>query len=47
MSTLDHTGPQLTSLLKGDWMGLYRWVTQVSTGRTDPDNKVGDSSHIN
>ncbi|XP_069001554.1 protein DENND6B isoform X3 [Embiotoca jacksoni] len=24
MSTLDHTGPQLTSLLKGDWMGLYR-----------------------
>lgn len=30
MSTLDHTGPQLTSVLKGDWMGLYRWVTQVS-----------------
>lgn len=26
MSTLDQTGPQLTSLLKGDWMGLYRWV---------------------
>uniref|UniRef100_A0A7N6A9Y1 UDENN domain-containing protein n=1 Tax=Anabas testudineus TaxID=64144 RepID=A0A7N6A9Y1_ANATE len=24
MSTLDHTGPQLTSMLKGDWMGLYR-----------------------
>uniref|UniRef100_A0A4W6DF36 DENN/MADD domain containing 6B n=1 Tax=Lates calcarifer TaxID=8187 RepID=A0A4W6DF36_LATCA len=24
MSTLDHTGPQLTSVLKGDWMGLYR-----------------------
>ncbi|XP_035003739.1 protein DENND6B isoform X2 [Hippoglossus stenolepis] len=24
MSTLDHTGPQLTSLLKGDWTGLYR-----------------------
>nr|XP_046235664.1 protein DENND6B isoform X1 [Scatophagus argus] len=24
MSTLDHTGPQLTSLLRGDWMGLYR-----------------------
>ncbi|XP_067347180.1 protein DENND6B isoform X3 [Channa argus] len=24
MSTLDLTGPQLTSVLKGDWMGLYR-----------------------
>ncbi|XP_075967395.1 protein DENND6B isoform X3 [Anarhichas minor] len=24
MSTLDHAGPQLTSVLKGDWMGLYR-----------------------
>ncbi|XP_028306138.1 protein DENND6B [Gouania willdenowi] len=24
LSTLDHTGPQLTSLLKGDWTGLYR-----------------------
>ncbi|XP_037616522.1 protein DENND6B isoform X2 [Sebastes umbrosus] len=24
ISTLDHTGPQLTSVLKGDWMGLYR-----------------------
>uniref|UniRef100_A0A3Q3J010 UDENN domain-containing protein n=1 Tax=Monopterus albus TaxID=43700 RepID=A0A3Q3J010_MONAL len=24
MSTLDHTGPQLTSVLKGDWIGLYR-----------------------
>ncbi|XP_076578862.1 protein DENND6B isoform X1 [Chaetodon auriga] len=24
MSTLDQTGPQLTSVLKGDWMGLYR-----------------------
>ncbi|KAF1372033.1 hypothetical protein PFLUV_G00260130 [Perca fluviatilis] len=24
MSTLDHTGPQLTSGLKGDWTGLYR-----------------------
>uniref|UniRef100_A0A671UCY6 DENN/MADD domain containing 6B n=1 Tax=Sparus aurata TaxID=8175 RepID=A0A671UCY6_SPAAU len=24
MTTLDHTGPQLTSGLKGDWMGLYR-----------------------
>uniref|UniRef100_A0A674MK52 DENN/MADD domain containing 6B n=1 Tax=Takifugu rubripes TaxID=31033 RepID=A0A674MK52_TAKRU len=24
MSTLDHGGPQLTSLLRGDWMGLYR-----------------------
>lgn len=24
MSTLDHSGPQLTSVLKGDWMGLYR-----------------------
>lgn len=33
MSTLDQTGPQLTSLLKGDWMGLYRWV-QVSHTHT-------------
>ncbi|XP_014857589.1 PREDICTED: protein DENND6B isoform X1 [Poecilia mexicana] len=24
ISTLDHTGPQLTSMLRGDWMGLYR-----------------------
>ncbi|XP_047245183.1 protein DENND6B isoform X2 [Girardinichthys multiradiatus] len=24
MSTLDHAGPQLTSMLRGDWMGLYR-----------------------
>ncbi|XP_067110533.1 protein DENND6B isoform X1 [Osmerus mordax] len=24
ISTLDHAGPQLTSVLKGDWMGLYR-----------------------
>uniref|UniRef100_A0A3Q0RC01 DENN/MADD domain containing 6B n=1 Tax=Amphilophus citrinellus TaxID=61819 RepID=A0A3Q0RC01_AMPCI len=24
LSTLDHTGPQLTSLLRGDWIGLYR-----------------------
>uniref|UniRef100_A0A3B4AAN9 UDENN domain-containing protein n=1 Tax=Periophthalmus magnuspinnatus TaxID=409849 RepID=A0A3B4AAN9_9GOBI len=24
MATLDHSGPQLTSMLKGDWMGLYR-----------------------
>ncbi|XP_038163896.1 protein DENND6B [Cyprinodon tularosa] len=24
LSTLDHTGPQLTSMLRGDWMGLYR-----------------------
>uniref|UniRef100_A0A672Z6C7 UDENN domain-containing protein n=1 Tax=Sphaeramia orbicularis TaxID=375764 RepID=A0A672Z6C7_9TELE len=24
MATLDHSGPQLTSVLKGDWMGLYR-----------------------
>ncbi|XP_017297652.1 protein DENND6B isoform X3 [Kryptolebias marmoratus] len=24
LSTLDHAGPQLTSLLRGDWMGLYR-----------------------
>ncbi|XP_023205561.1 protein DENND6B isoform X2 [Xiphophorus maculatus] len=23
ISTLDHTGPQLTSMLRGDWMGLY------------------------
>ncbi|XP_062850558.1 protein DENND6B [Trichomycterus rosablanca] len=24
MATLDHAGPQLTSVLKGDWMGLYK-----------------------
>lgn len=24
MKTLEHAGPQLTSVLKGDWMGLYR-----------------------
>lgn len=24
MGTLDHSGPQLTSMLKGDWVGLYR-----------------------
>lgn len=24
LATLDQTGPQLTSLLRGDWMGLYR-----------------------
>ncbi|KAJ3612579.1 hypothetical protein NHX12_020850 [Muraenolepis orangiensis] len=24
MSTLEHAGPHLTSMLKGDWMGLYR-----------------------
>lgn len=24
MSTLEHSGPQLTSVLKGDWIGLYR-----------------------
>ncbi|XP_039617464.1 protein DENND6B [Polypterus senegalus] len=24
MKTLEHSGPQLTSVLKGDWMGLYR-----------------------
>uniref|UniRef100_A0A1A7WXK4 DENN/MADD domain containing 6B n=1 Tax=Iconisemion striatum TaxID=60296 RepID=A0A1A7WXK4_9TELE len=24
LSTLDHAGPQLTSMLRGDWMGLYR-----------------------
>ncbi|XP_061108899.1 protein DENND6B isoform X3 [Conger conger] len=24
MGTLDHAGPQLTSVLKGDWIGLYR-----------------------
>ncbi|CAL9682608.1 unnamed protein product [Knipowitschia caucasica] len=24
IATLDHSGPQLTSMLKGDWIGLYR-----------------------
>ncbi|KAK1169125.1 protein DENND6B isoform X1 [Acipenser oxyrinchus oxyrinchus] len=24
MGTLEHSGPQLTSVLKGDWIGLYR-----------------------
>lgn len=29
LSTLDHAGPQLTSLLRGDWIGLYRWASRV------------------
>lgn len=42
MSTLDQTGPQLTSLLKGDWMGLYRWVghSGVSHTHTHLDDKL-------
>jgi len=24
--TLDTSGPQLTSCIKGDWFGLYRWL---------------------
>ncbi len=24
LNTLEHSGPQLTSGLKGDWVGLYR-----------------------
>lgn len=24
LSTLEHAGPQLTSPLRGDWVGLYR-----------------------
>lgn len=26
MKTLEKTGPQLTSRIKGDWIGLYRLV---------------------
>lgn len=26
MKTLEKAGPQLTSRLKGDWIGLYRWT---------------------
>lgn len=26
LRSLDHAGPQLTCILKGDWLGLYRWV---------------------
>lgn len=37
MSTLDHAGPQLTSLLKGDWMGLYRCVTPLPS---DPFSQI-------
>lgn len=27
MKTLEKAGPQLTSRLKGDWIGLYRYIT--------------------
>lgn len=26
LRSLECTGPQLTCVLKGDWLGLYRWV---------------------
>lgn len=26
LCSLEHAGPQLTCILKGDWLGLYRWV---------------------
>uniref|UniRef100_A0A7N9CK43 DENN domain containing 6B n=1 Tax=Macaca fascicularis TaxID=9541 RepID=A0A7N9CK43_MACFA len=26
LRSLEHAGPQLTCILKGDWLGLYRWV---------------------
>lgn len=26
LRSLERSGPQLTCLLKGDWLGLYRWV---------------------
>ncbi|XP_020946972.1 protein DENND6B isoform X4 [Sus scrofa] len=26
LRSLEHAGPQLTCVLKGDWLGLYRWV---------------------
>lgn len=25
---LEHAGPQLTCVLKGDWLGLYRWAAR-------------------
>jgi hypothetical protein len=25
LRSLEHAGPQLTCILKGDWLGLYRW----------------------
>lgn len=30
MKTLEKAGPQLTSRLKGDWIGLYRWSSYLS-----------------
>lgn len=30
MKTLEKAGPQLTSRLKGDWIGLYRWSPNLS-----------------
>lgn len=30
MKTLEKAGPQLTSRLKGDWIGLYRWSPHLS-----------------
>lgn len=30
MKTLEKAGPQLTSRLKGDWIGLYRWSPYLS-----------------
>lgn len=26
LRSLEHAGPQLACILKGDWLGLYRWV---------------------
>ena len=33
LKTLDHSGPQLTSGLKGDWVGLYRSENTYRTCR--------------
>ena len=30
LHTVEHSGPQLTSGIKGDWEGLYRWAALLS-----------------
>lgn len=33
LRSLDHAGPQLTCILKGDWLGLYRCVGGMQSPR--------------
>lgn len=44
MKTLEKAGPQLTSRLKGDWIGLYRWrpnLTRCSHTHTHTQGSGG------